>query len=111
MAYLILSDDEKAALTWFELDDATIGKAVKKTAFGLIDHSKELERVRLFSVALQLCSHAARTNSERMTVDVADVDGGEQQGHLFGDWRIRIEREVRDQDNATPNGVTGNDKA
>lgn len=89
MAQLILTDEEKAALTWFELDDATIGKIVKKTALGLIDHSKEMERVWWFSAALLLCGQAVDHNANSMTVD---IEGFEHQGGNFGDWRVRVER-------------------
>lgn len=47
MAELILTEEEKAAKTWLELPDETIGKLTKKLACDISDVADELTRVEM----------------------------------------------------------------
>lgn len=89
MAELILTEAEKTAATWFELDDATLGKVVKRTAAGLLTHSEEMGRIWWFAAALLLCGQAKDANAETLTVN---VDGFTDAGQELGDWEVTVRR-------------------
>lgn len=89
MAELILTDEEQAAATWFELDDATVGKIVKKTALGLLDHSNEQGRVWWFAAALLLCGMADDANADTFSQEVNNFTNGDDDR---GNWRVTVER-------------------
>lgn len=89
MAELILTEEEQAAATWLELDDATVGKIVKKTALGLLDHSNEQRRVWWFAAALLLCGMADDANADTFSQDINNFT---HEGDDRGNWRVTIER-------------------
>lgn len=89
MADLILTEEEQAAATWFELDDATVGKIVKKTALGLLDHSDEQKRVWWFAAALLLVGMADDANADTFSQEINDFTNGDDNR---GNWRVTIER-------------------
>jgi len=89
MAELILTDEEKAAATWLELDNATIGKLVKKTALGLQAHSGEQGQVWWFSAAMLLIGMASDSNADRFT---QEIRGFTREGVPCGDWRVSVDR-------------------
>jgi hypothetical protein len=65
MAELILTEAEKSALTWMELDDATLGKVVKKTALSLKEHSEEQQKIWWFAAAMLLCGMAEDAKADQ----------------------------------------------
>lgn len=89
MAELLLTDEEKEAATWFELDDAVLGKVVKRTAAGLIGHSRELDRVWWFAAAMLLCGMAHDQNAQKV---VQSIEGFEEEGVPLGDWEVIVQR-------------------
>src|SRR5699024_5247050 len=89
MAELILTEEERAAATWFELDDATIGKIVKKQALAIMNKSEEMQRVTTMSAAMLLCGFAAEANAAEMT---QEIRGFTQGGQEFGDWKVTVKR-------------------
>lgn len=89
MAELILTDEEKAAATWMELDDATIGKLVKKTALGLHSLNAEQAHVWWWSAALLLCGMASDANADKFE---QEITGFTESGEDRGNWRITVER-------------------
>lgn len=89
MAELILTDEEQAAATWFELDDATVGKIVKKTSLGLLDHSNEQGRVWWFAAALLLCGMADDANADTFSQEVNNFSNGDDDR---GNWLVTVER-------------------
>lgn len=89
MAELILTKEEQDAATWLELDDATVGKIVKKTALGILDHSNEQGRVWWFAAALLLCGMADDANADTFSQEINNFT---KEGNDRGDWRITIER-------------------
>ena len=89
MAKLILTPEEKAASSWFELDDATVGKVVKKLGTDNLQIPDEKERMLWYSAALILCSVAAENNSESMEVKIGELHDN---GVELGNWKIIVHR-------------------
>lgn len=89
MAELVLTEAEKAAKTWLELDDATVGKLVKSTTLKICDHSDEFGRIAFISAAILLCGGAAQANATNL---VQEIKGLTLKGVDFGDWTITIRR-------------------
>jgi hypothetical protein len=84
-ALFVLTDEEKAATAWMELDDAIMGKLVKKTALGLMKMGDGHGRVWWFSAAMLLCGMVANTKTDKFTQELlggADCD----------DWLVTIQR-------------------
>ena len=54
MAELILTEEEKAAALWSDLDDAALGKLVKKKIALLTSAAEQLDRVTTFAAAMLL---------------------------------------------------------
>lgn len=89
MAELILTDEEKAALTWLELDDATVGKVTKKLAARLLDVDKELDRLQFSAAVMILVGHADDANAETLE---HTLHGYTRKGVNRGDWKLTIQR-------------------
>ncbi len=89
MAELILTEAEKKANTWLELDDDTIGKLTKKLALSLIAEDKERERVWVMSAALVLTGLAYDANADEIVVSLDKMTRG---GRVCGDWKITVEK-------------------
>lgn len=85
MAELILTDEEKAAALWSDLDDAALGKLVKKKIALLTDAAAQLDRVTTFAAAMLLCLAAAEQNANEIALE---IDGLTQGGREFGDWKL-----------------------
>lgn len=85
MAELILTDEEKAAALWSDLDDAALGKLVKKKIALLTDASEQLDRVTTFAAAMLLCCEAAKLNAHEVALE---IEGLAEAGQEFGDWKV-----------------------
>ena len=85
MAELILTDEEKAAALWSDLDDAAIGKLVKKKMGALQTHFEQMDRAVTFGAALLICCYAAKRNACEETQEFFGVT---QDGRDFGDWVV-----------------------
>lgn len=85
MAELILTEEEKAAALWSDLDDAALGKLVKKKIATLTSAAEQLDRVTTFAAAMLLCCAAAEANAGELAFE---IDGLMQGDRPFGDWRI-----------------------
>jgi hypothetical protein len=86
---VILTEKEKEAATWFELDDETVGKLVKSTALHIKGLDDEQGKVGFWSAALILCSAAAEANADTFK---QTMDGLTIKGKDFGTWEITIKR-------------------
>lgn len=84
MAELILTEEEKAAALWSDLDDAALGKLVKKIAL-LTSAAEQLDRVTTFAAAMLLCCAASEQNASEIALE---IDGLNQAGREFGDWKV-----------------------
>ena len=76
MAELILTEEEKAAALWSDLDDAALGKLVKKKIALLSSAAEQLDRVTTFAAAMLLCCAACGKQALSMWV----VDNGMREG-------------------------------
>lgn len=99
MSELILTDDEKAALSWLDLSDENLGKVCRKalsdmSAFCCNDNANK--QLLFFNVGLLLCKVAAESTSDKVEFD---AHGVKVEGRDFGDWRVSV-RQI-----AKPKGV------
>jgi hypothetical protein len=85
MAELILTEEEKAAALWSDLDDAALGKLVKKQIAVITNAAEQMDRTTLFSAALLICCGAAEVNAGKAEFD---IEGVTQDGRDFGDWTV-----------------------
>lgn len=85
MAQLILTEQEKAAALWSDLDDATLGKLVKKKMALITTSAEQLDLATTFSAAFLLCCAASENNANELTFD---IEGVTQEDRDFGDWRV-----------------------
>lgn len=85
---VILTEAEKKAATWLELDDESVGKLVKATAFKLAERDEKIQ-ILTWSAALVLCSAAAKVNAETFK---QTVEGLTIEGKNFGTWEITIKK-------------------
>jgi hypothetical protein len=85
---LILTEAEKKAATWLELDNDSLGKFVKAN----ISHLKEKsENIAIFTLACAtaLCSMAAEANAGTF---ILTFDGLKNKSNDFGNWKVTIRR-------------------
>jgi hypothetical protein len=85
MAELMLTEAEKAAALWSDLDDAALGKLVKKQMATRTQSAEQMDRTTLFSAALLICCGAAEVNAGKAEFD---IEGVTQDGRDFGDWTV-----------------------
>ncbi len=91
MAELILTEDEKAAATWAELDDDALGKVVKAGMFRLKHISDEQKKLFAMYAAMILCSEAAAANADKFTLT---VEGLTVKGQPIGTWKVTIKKQI-----------------
>jgi hypothetical protein len=91
VAELILTDEEKAAPTYLDWDDAALGKLVKKMAAMLHDKYGQ-EAAFMTTGAHLILGSAVKCNAASA---VTNIDGFTISGEDAGDWKITVER-VRD---------------
>ena len=93
MAQLILSAEEMGAQSWFDLDDATLGKIVKSNALKMLaDVAPKKEDAQFawrMTAGLMLIDHAIERNDVGVTFDVLDMSDGKVD---LGDWRVQAIR-------------------
>ena len=85
MAELILTDEEKAAALWSDLDDAALGKLVKRKIALITGAAAQLDQATTFAAALMLCLDARQQNSNEI---VFEIEGLVKNGEEIGDWRV-----------------------
>lgn len=85
MAELILTEEERAAALWSDLDDEALGKLVKKKIAYLTTAAEQLDRVTTVAAAMLLCCAASEQNAREMTME---IEGLTQADRVFGDWKI-----------------------
>ncbi len=86
---LILTDKEKQAATWLELDDESVGRLVKVTMLGIVETSNEQGKLYFWAAALMICSAAAQANADTFK---QTIDGLTIKGKKFGDWELRVKK-------------------
>ncbi|TJY57183.1 hypothetical protein E4T66_17380 [Sinimarinibacterium sp. CAU 1509] len=85
MAQLILTDEEKAAALWSDLDDAALGALVRSKIALITDTAAQLDRVTTLAAAMLFCCAAAEENATSLEMEVAGLT---QAGRAFGDWKV-----------------------
>lgn len=88
MAELILTDEDRAAATYLDWDDASIGRGVKKIALKIED-IKGHDSISWCAGAMALIARAIDTNSE---TSVMTVEGLVDDGKPLGDWEVTVRR-------------------
>jgi hypothetical protein len=88
MAELILTEEEKAAPSYLDWDDAALGKAVKALAIKLHD-SEGKESMYGQVAAFMLIGAAHRINADTTTIDLENVTVSDEG---IGDWRVEVRR-------------------
>lgn len=94
MAQLVLTEEEKAAELWTDLDDQALGALLRKKLIVFKTAAEQMDRAITMTAALLLCCDAAEAGATELTVN---LDGVTQAGRDFGDWEIVAVRK-------TPNG-------
>lgn len=89
MAELILTDKEKAAALWSDLEDAALGALVKRKISLIESCSEQLDQITPFSAAMMLCLAAQHAGADKASFD---IDGLKKDGKALGNWRITAER-------------------
>ncbi len=92
MAKLITTAAEKKAKTYFEWDDASIGRAAKVFAAFIQDSSKKqdgLHQVTCASAAMILIGQMVESNVAHLDLKLDDFT---HKDAPEGNWRIRIDR-------------------
>jgi len=93
MAELILTDAEKAAALWSELDDAALGKLVKKKISLITSTAEQLDRITTLAAAMLLCCAASEQNASEISFE---INGLIQDGRQFGNWKVMAIRTVKE---------------
>ena len=86
---LILTDVEKKANTWLELDNESIGTIVKSTALMIKETSTGMNKIYHMSAAMILIDAAIEINAERLT---ETIEGLTIKGVNKGNWKVIIEK-------------------
>ncbi len=85
MAELILTEAEKAAATWAELDDEALGRVVKAGMFDVKKVADDDDKLLSLAAATMLCSIAAEANADRLSVT---LEGLRTKDESMGDWEV-----------------------
>lgn len=85
MAELILTEKERTASLWSDLDAAALVKLIKKKITLITDAAEQLNYATTFAAAMLLCCAASEENTSEMTMQ---IDGLTQEGREFGDWTV-----------------------
>ncbi|AET95315.1 hypothetical protein BSFA1_80580 (plasmid) [Burkholderia sp. SFA1] len=89
MAELILTAEERAAATWFELPDEVVGMLTKYSAARMLEVCSQRDKVWQFSMYLMMIQYAVSCGIESVEHTVAEITVGDE---ALGSWRVRIER-------------------
>lgn len=89
---LILTEKEKSAETWNELDDASIGKVVKADMYRIKETAVEQDKMLAYAAALILCNLVVKTNADILK---HTIKGLTIKGEPFGDWKVTVKRVLR----------------
>lgn len=91
MAELLLTQAEKEAALWTDLDDAALGALLRKKLAQLSTAAEQMDRTIATAAALLLCCNAAESGASELRMDLDDVT---QAGRKFGDWLVVAARKT-----------------
>ncbi|MEN6623543.1 MAG: hypothetical protein ABFD50_18615 [Smithella sp.] len=89
MATLILTDEEKAAGTWFELSDETVGKMTKANGAAVLNVAEQLELATAVACGYTLIGQCVKQGAGSSTINIEEFS---QSGVSYGDWEITVRR-------------------
>lgn len=91
MAHLVLTDEEKAAALWTDLDDDALGKLMRRTLAAVKTAAEQKERTVAYACGLLICCDAAEANATELRME---LEGVTQAGREFGDWVVVATRKT-----------------
>lgn len=95
MAELILTDEEKAAISWLDLGDDALGKLCRKACLVIMRKDKSLDDpddrkpIWAASAGMLLCSVCDDANATNSTFDFEGLTSGDKER---GNWRVTVEK-------------------
>ena len=106
MAELILTEEEKAAVSWLDLSDDALGKLCRKICLVMPNcrkNAKDPEDMKptwVASAGMLLCGAADDANATTLKLDFEGLTHGDKER---GNWRVTIEKldSENDKDQAT----------
>lgn len=84
---LILTEAEREANTWLELDNETVGKVIKALALKTKFAAEEDGKLVAYAAALLLIGMAAEANADTMKETIEGLSIG---GKDYGTWELTI---------------------
>ena len=93
MVELVLTPEEKATISYFDWDDASLGKFVKMLALHVANYpapeTNGMDRAVLGSAALLLISGTHDLGANELNIIMEGVFAGDR---IVGDWEILVRR-------------------
>ena len=86
---VILTDEEKRAATWLELDDASVGRLVKAEAMKIKEIAGEQDKIVHFAAGIILCTAAIESNADVLKNDFTNLIF---KGKPTGNWRVTVKK-------------------
>ena len=87
MATLILTPEEEAAALWSDLDDAALGKLLKKKISNIETSAAQLNLLTTLAAGIVLCVYADAMGAYEMDIELAD---DARDALEIGDWRVAL---------------------
>lgn len=92
MAELILTDEEKASVSWLDLSDEDLGKLCRKCVLdmpAILGDAEDNKRLWAFNAGLLICKVAAESKSDHLEFTGCGVRVENQN---VGDWLVSVRR-------------------
>ena len=92
MAELILTQQEKEAISWLDLGDEALGKLCRSACLTMpkiLEDTEDSKRIWAVNAAMLLCNVACDANSEHTTFEFSGLTHGNKSN---GDWRVDVTR-------------------
>lgn len=107
MAQLILTEEEKAAISWLDMDDDALGKLCRKACLIIpqhedLDNPDDRKQVWASSAGMLLCGVTDDANATTAVFTFEGLTHGDKQR---GNWRVTVERLDSENVRAMPPGV------
>ncbi len=91
MAKLELTEKEKEASSWSDLDNESLGALLRYSILGIENKAEQLERTYLLAASLMLCCNTAENNATEQRINCFGVTS---HGKEHGDWLVTISKKV-----------------
>lgn len=94
MAILTLTEEEKALALWRDLDDASLGRFLKKLMSVVQTSAQEREVALAVAASLHLVCQASAAGSDELEVR---LEGVTEAGEPLGTWTVLAKRQATEQ--------------